>query len=281
MPRTCSSCPLEIFERCCFLLYDDVLLGSQNSAAAGGQGSWHCRCALHCGALLDDCSRDAAVGHYMNLPARKPPVLRHSWVNEAAVISGRKRRKCKDCGGTSICQRNCQRNICKDCVLASICEHNRWRSGAGARTAEARASASTSATLLEHPQLMKEHQGSSVSEVMPRPLWGVCSRSASNGFSRQTGRMCYSTAASDMSIPTHPDPFVAPLHLVFHLSKFGVTLQLADACALAHASMQLYSIISAHAVSHLHMHTLVHTYNSFTLSPDKFWFDLLVLNEQP
>jgi len=180
MPRTCSSCPLEIFERCCFLLYDDVLLGSQNSAAAGGQGSWHCRCALHCGALLDDCSRDAAVGHYMNLPARRPPVLRHSGqlmmngsLNEAAVISGRKRRKCKDCGGTSICQRNCQRNICKDCVLASICEHNRWRSGAGARTAEARASASTSATLLQHPQLMKEHQSSSVSEVMPRPLWGV------------------------------------------------------------------------------------------------------------
>jgi len=75
----------------------------------------------------------------------------------------RQRSGCNDCGGTSICEHSCirTRSRCKDCGGASICQHNRTRSrckdcwgtsmmaasasitapGAGARTAGASASA--------------------------------------------------------------------------------------------------------------------------------------------
>jgi hypothetical protein len=41
---------------------------------------------------------------------------------------GRQRSKCKDCGGASICEHGRRRSRCKDCGGASFCEHGRLRS---------------------------------------------------------------------------------------------------------------------------------------------------------
>ena len=41
---------------------------------------------------------------------------------------GRRRNMCKDCGGSSICGHGRERSKCKDCGGSSICEHGRWRS---------------------------------------------------------------------------------------------------------------------------------------------------------
>ncbi len=40
----------------------------------------------------------------------------------------RERHRCKECGGTSICEHNRERSRCKECGGTSICEHNRRRS---------------------------------------------------------------------------------------------------------------------------------------------------------
>ena len=40
---------------------------------------------------------------------------------------GRRRSKCKECGGASICEHGRQRYQCKECGGASICEHGRVR----------------------------------------------------------------------------------------------------------------------------------------------------------
>ena len=36
-----------------------------------------------------------------------------------------RRDRCRDCGGSSICQHNRQRNYCKDCGGSAICKHGR------------------------------------------------------------------------------------------------------------------------------------------------------------
>ena len=41
---------------------------------------------------------------------------------------GRRRRRCKDCGGSAFCEHGRQRNSCKDCGGSGICEHGRRRS---------------------------------------------------------------------------------------------------------------------------------------------------------
>lgn len=41
---------------------------------------------------------------------------------------GRERSACKDCGGTSVCEHSRQRSKCKDCHGASVCQHSRQRS---------------------------------------------------------------------------------------------------------------------------------------------------------
>ena len=41
---------------------------------------------------------------------------------------GRRRRECKECGGSSICEHYHQRHRCKECGGASFCEHGRRRS---------------------------------------------------------------------------------------------------------------------------------------------------------
>ena len=48
----------------------------------------------------------------------------------APLITGRG-EKCKDCGGTNICEHNRRRSICKNCGSASTCKHNRQRESAG------------------------------------------------------------------------------------------------------------------------------------------------------
>lgn len=40
----------------------------------------------------------------------------------------RRRRQCKDCGGSSICEHQRRRSTCKDCGGSSLCEHQRVRS---------------------------------------------------------------------------------------------------------------------------------------------------------
>ena len=40
---------------------------------------------------------------------------------------GRERRRCKECGGSSICEHGRERRTCKECGGASICEHGRSR----------------------------------------------------------------------------------------------------------------------------------------------------------
>ena len=44
---------------------------------------------------------------------------------EAKCEHNRRKRRCKDCGGSSICEHNRQKYSCKDCGGSSICEHNR------------------------------------------------------------------------------------------------------------------------------------------------------------
>ena len=46
----------------------------------------------------------------------------------SACPHGRRRSKCKECGGASICEHGRQRSQCKECGGASICEHGRQRS---------------------------------------------------------------------------------------------------------------------------------------------------------
>jgi hypothetical protein len=41
---------------------------------------------------------------------------------------GRERTQCKECGGSSICTHGRLRNQCKECGGSSICEHGRRRS---------------------------------------------------------------------------------------------------------------------------------------------------------
>ena len=41
---------------------------------------------------------------------------------------GKKRSRCKDCGGGSICEHQRQRSTCKDCGGGQICEHKRVKS---------------------------------------------------------------------------------------------------------------------------------------------------------
>ena len=42
---------------------------------------------------------------------------------------GRRRRYCKECGGSGICEHGWQHYSCKDCGGAGICEHGRQRYG--------------------------------------------------------------------------------------------------------------------------------------------------------
>ena len=46
----------------------------------------------------------------------------------SACPHGRRRSRCKECGGASICEHGRQRSECKECGGASICEHGRVRS---------------------------------------------------------------------------------------------------------------------------------------------------------
>ena len=41
---------------------------------------------------------------------------------------GRRRDRCKECGGGSICEHGRQRSRCKECGGGSLCEHGRMRS---------------------------------------------------------------------------------------------------------------------------------------------------------
>ena len=41
---------------------------------------------------------------------------------------GRRRSRCKECGGGSICEHGRERTKCKECGGGSICEHGRERS---------------------------------------------------------------------------------------------------------------------------------------------------------
>ena len=38
---------------------------------------------------------------------------------------GRRRNRCKECGGASVCDHGRQRSMCKECGGASICDHGR------------------------------------------------------------------------------------------------------------------------------------------------------------
>jgi len=45
-----------------------------------------------------------------------------------ACPHGRRRSRCKECGGASICEHGRRRNICKECGGSQICQHGRQRS---------------------------------------------------------------------------------------------------------------------------------------------------------
>ena len=46
----------------------------------------------------------------------------------SACPHGRRRRQCKECGGSQICEHGRQRKQCKECGGSQICEHGRVRS---------------------------------------------------------------------------------------------------------------------------------------------------------
>ena len=46
----------------------------------------------------------------------------------SACPHGKRRRQCKECGGSQICEHGRQRSQCKKCGGGSICEHDRIRS---------------------------------------------------------------------------------------------------------------------------------------------------------
>ena len=48
---------------------------------------------------------------------------------ESKCAHGRRRRRCKDCGGPGICEHGRERSRCKDCGGSGICEHGRQRTG--------------------------------------------------------------------------------------------------------------------------------------------------------
>ena len=45
-----------------------------------------------------------------------------------ACPHGRRRERCKECGGVSICEHGRRRSVCKECGGSGICEHGRQRS---------------------------------------------------------------------------------------------------------------------------------------------------------
>ena len=45
----------------------------------------------------------------------------------SACPHGRRRYRCKECGGGSICEHGRQRSMCKECGGSEICEHGRQR----------------------------------------------------------------------------------------------------------------------------------------------------------
>ena len=47
---------------------------------------------------------------------------------ESKCEHGKRRRICKDCGGSGICEHGKRRSICKECGGGSICEHGSIRS---------------------------------------------------------------------------------------------------------------------------------------------------------
>jgi hypothetical protein len=51
-----------------------------------------------------------------------------NFINKNKCEHGKKKSKCKDCGGASICEHDRIRSQCKECGGASICEHKRQRS---------------------------------------------------------------------------------------------------------------------------------------------------------
>ena len=57
----------------------------------------------------------------------KSRTLKIESVERTKCEYGKRKCRCKECGGASICGNNRQRHICKECGVASICEHGRER----------------------------------------------------------------------------------------------------------------------------------------------------------
>ena len=52
---------------------------------------------------------------------------RHLHACEGQSIEQRQRKRCKECGGASICPPRRVRSVCRECAGPSICEHKRRR----------------------------------------------------------------------------------------------------------------------------------------------------------
>ena len=73
---------------------------------------------------------EASAATSGTLPARKPSRAGATGVRpcKSACPHGRRRRQCKECGGSSICYHGRRRSQCKQCGGSSICKHGRQRS---------------------------------------------------------------------------------------------------------------------------------------------------------
>jgi hypothetical protein len=86
----------------------------------------YCKCCK-CTLLTEKYFRINRKGEY-NKTCNTCLERRRKSTNKNKCEHGKRRARCKDCGGGSICEHNRDRSRCKDCGGGSICEHKRRRS---------------------------------------------------------------------------------------------------------------------------------------------------------
>ena len=93
-------------------------------------GYRRCRCRREAERRVDDEGHEAEESPSTNGPCEHGVKPRSKCKVCSACPHGRRRRKCKECGGSQICEHGRRRSHCKECGGSQICEHGRQRSNA-------------------------------------------------------------------------------------------------------------------------------------------------------
>ena len=124
---------------------DDIIFGEARARGWEGEGSapmattvWRPRVRLEI-PNSDDAKGEVDVPEEVNKGVKRkraPPTkgpCEHGvkYRSQCKVCNacphGRRRRECKECGGSSLCEHGRQRYVCKECDGKGICEHGRER----------------------------------------------------------------------------------------------------------------------------------------------------------